>query len=94
MSCDNENKSKETRQLSETIGCVLITGMVSIIVATIQNSATKKLIEYQISELKSEVEKHNNVIDRTYKLESETKVLTEQMKAANHRIEDLEKNKA
>jgi hypothetical protein len=38
------------------------------------------------------VEKHNGVIERTYKLEQETAVHTEQIKVANHRIEDLERH--
>ena len=77
--------------MSEAVICVLVTGVVSIAAAIIQNEATKKVLEYQISELKTEVEKHNNVIDRTYKLESATKLMEEQIKVANHRIDDLEK---
>ena len=45
----------------------------------------------RIDELTRHVEKHNSVIDRTYKLEELTAVQTEQIKVANHRIEDLEK---
>ena len=37
------------------------------------------------------LDKHNNVIERTYKLEELTAVQEEQIKVANHRIEDLEK---
>lgn len=77
--------------MNEAIICGLIAGVVSITVALIQNGSTRKLIEYQITELKKEVEKHNDVIRRTYELEKKTDVLTEKVAVANHRIEDLEK---
>ena len=42
-----------------------------------------KLITYRIEQLEKKVEKHNTVVERTFRLE-------EQMKTANHRIADLE----
>lgn len=39
------------------------------------------------------VEKHNTVIERTYKLEEAQAVMQEQIKVANHRIGDLEKER-
>lgn len=77
--------------MNEAIICGLVACFSSITVALIQNNSTKKLIEYQISELKKEVEKHNDVIKRTYELEKKADVLTEKVAVANHRIEDLEK---
>lgn len=50
------------------------------------------IIDLKIDELSNRVEKHNNVIERTYKLEQESAIHTEQIKVANHRIEDLERN--
>ena len=47
-------------------------------------------MEYQISELTKHVEKHNGVIDRTYKLEKYAEVCDEKIKVINHRISDLE----
>ena len=44
-----------------------------------------------ITTLSSRVEKHNNVIERTYRLEEADKLLDEKIKVANHRIDDLEK---
>ena len=49
-----------------------------------------KLINYRIGQLESKVNKHNNLIERTYELETKEKVLEEQIKVANHRISDLE----
>lgn len=49
------------------------------------------IIDIKIDELSNRVEKHNNVIERTYKLEQDSAIHTEQIKVANHRIEDLER---
>ena len=49
-----------------------------------------KLTNYRIEQLEKKVEKHNSVIDRVYKLEKEEAVMEEEIKVANHRIDDLE----
>lgn len=46
--------------------------------------AAQKLTQYRISQLEEKVNKHNNLIDRTYKLEG-------RMEAAEHDIKDLKK---
>lgn len=45
---------------------------------------------YRIEQLEKKMEKHNNLIERTYRLEQHQSVVDEQIKVANHRIEDLE----
>lgn len=50
------------------------------------------LIDLKIQTLSDRVEKHNGVIERTYKLEQESAVHTEQIKDVNHRIEDLKRH--
>ncbi|PJJ27817.1 MULTISPECIES: hypothetical protein [Lacrimispora] len=45
--------------------------------------ASAKLTNYRLEQLEKKVDKHNTVIERTFRLE-------EQMKVANHRIADLE----
>lgn len=73
----------------------IITGIVAIIVCTINNvyqsSKTQALIEYKIDELSKRVDKHNNLVERTYKLEEQTVLQDEKIKVANNRIADLEK---
>ena len=49
-----------------------------------------KLVNYRIEQLEKKVDKHNNVIERVYKLEKHEAVVDEEMKVANHRISDLE----
>lgn len=46
---------------------------------------------YRISQLEKKVDKHNNLVERTYRLEEEAHVLDEKVKVANHRIDDLER---
>lgn len=49
------------------------------------------LIDERIGVLSDRVERHNQVIDRTYRLEQATAVHEEQIRVANHRIADLER---
>lgn len=46
---------------------------------------------YRIEQLEKKVDKHNNLVERTYQLEEEAHVLDEKVKVANHRIDDLER---
>lgn len=79
----------------ETIISSFITGAVAIVVCLItqgvNNSKTRALIEYRLLELEKKQDKHNQVIERTYKLEELTALQEEKIKVANHRIDDLEK---
>lgn len=47
-----------------------------------------------ITTLSTRVEKHNNVIERVFRLEETDKLLDEKISVANHRILDLEQKKA
>ena len=49
-----------------------------------------KLSNYRIEQLEKKVEKHNGVIERVYILEKHEAVIEEEIKVANHRIDDLE----
>lgn len=48
------------------------------------------LINWRLKQLEKRVDKHNNLVERQYKIEEVQAVLVEQLKVANHRIEDLE----
>lgn len=50
-----------------------------------------KLTNYRIEQLEKEVQKHNNLVERVYKLEQDTAVQEEKIAVANHRIDDLER---
>lgn len=55
------------------------------------NKKSSALIAYRLEQLEKKVDKHNQVIERTYALEEKTGLLEERVKVANHRIDDLEK---
>lgn len=56
-----------------------------------KHEETINMIDYKLTELTKRVDKHNNVIERTYKLEELTALQEEKIKVANYRIDDLEK---
>ena len=51
-----------------------------------------RLSNYRIEQLEKKVDKHNSLIERTYAIEQHNAVVDEEIKVANHRIDDLEKN--
>ena len=80
----------------------LITGVVAIVVCMINNVYQRKtsekqhnttiaLIEYKLDQLTRKVDLHNNAVERLYIAETAIKVQEEQIKVANHRIEDVER---
>lgn len=83
--------------MSEAIIVAIITGGLSLIGVIFSNSTTAKnmdakldkqqaVTETKLEELTREVRTHNNFAQRV-------PVLEEQIKVANHRIEDLEKER-
>lgn len=52
--------------------------------------ASARLTSYRLEQLEKKVQAHNNLIERTYKLEERTELQEEKIKVANHRIDDLE----
>lgn len=54
------------------------------------NRKSSALIAYRLELLEKKVDKHNSVVERTFKLEERAAVIEEKIEVANHRIEDLE----
>ena len=70
---------------------VAVLSLVGTLVGTFGGiMAANKLTTYRIEQLEKKVEKHNSVIDRVYLLEKHEAVIDEEIKVANHRIDDLE----
>lgn len=61
--------------LSTIIGAV-ISGIVAVVVASKQHDKTTALIEYRIKELEAKVDKHNNLIERMYVVETKLNLLS------------------
>lgn len=56
-----------------------------------KHNETIALIEYKLDELTKRVDKHNNVVERTYELEKHVEIDEEKLKVMNHRIQNLER---
>ena len=87
--------------MDTTILASLISAGAAIIVCMVNNHFTMKrtekaqqdnivLISYRLEQLEQKVDKHNNMVERTYNLERRADVMEEKMSVANHRIDDLE----
>ena len=68
----------------ESIIVAIISGAVTLAGVLIANAKTQAVTETKLEELTREVRMHNNFAQRV-------PVIEEQLKVANHRIDDLEK---
>ena len=78
--------------MSETIIVAILSLIGTLAGSLLGIIAANKLVIYRIEQLEKKVEKHNNVLDRVYDLAKSEAVIKEEIKVANHRIDDLESN--
>mgnify|MGYP002422514485 CR=1 FL=1 len=78
------------RTMDSTIIVAVISGLFTLVGTLGGILASSKLTAYRIEQLERKVDKHNQVIDRVYRLEQRDAVFDEEIKVANHRINDLE----
>ena len=76
----------------ETILVALLSLAGTLAGAYFANRKSSALIAYRLEQLEGKVDKHNQVIERTYALEESVALMDERVKVANHRIADLEKH--
>lgn len=87
--------------MTEAVQVALITGGFSVLAVIVTNvmannkmqtQIEKSLAVYQVKleDLTKKVEKHNSVVERTFKLEQTAALHEEKIKVANHRLDDLE----
>ena len=81
----------------DNIVAVVITGILSL-TGTLAGSyfsqrKSAALISYRLEQLEEKVNQHNNLIERTYKLEERLSLNEKDMRVANHRIDGLEKER-
>ena len=69
--------------MGESIIVAIITGVLTLIGVLISNSRSQAVTETRLEEVTREVRLHNNFAQRV-------PVIEEQIKVANHRIDDLE----
>ena len=69
----------------ENIIIALITGAVTLIGVLSSNSKNRAVMEMKIDQLSEKVDKHNQVIERTYKLEQDVAVIQTELDALRER---------
>ena len=72
-------------RLSDVVMVALVGAGGSVLGSLLGVVASNKLTTYRIEQLEKKVDKHNNLIDRTYKLEQKYEVLSQH-------VDDLHKH--
>ena len=71
-----------------------LSAVVTLVVCLVNNhfqvSKTTALISYRLEELEKKVDKHNNVVDRTYKLEQDITRLQDEVNRHKERLREAE----
>ena len=70
--------------MSDAVLVALISGVFTLVGTIGGILASAKMTNYRIEQLEKKVEKHNNVVERTFKLEG-------RMNEAEHDLKDLKK---
>lgn len=74
----------------ESIIIAVITGLFALLGTYMANRKAAALMEYRLSELEKKVDKHNNTIERTYKLEERTELQEAEIKRHTERLKIIE----
>lgn len=67
-----------------TVIAALVTALGALAGTYLSNRKSTALMEYRLKQLETKVDKHNNVVERTFKLEG-------QMLEVQHEIQDLKR---
>ena len=80
--------------MGETIFAAIVTGVVTLAVCLVNNyfqqSKTRALLEYKLNELTERVNKHHDLVERTYRLEEQVSITNEKVKELTRRLHALE----
>lgn len=78
--------------MSETVIVAILAFIGTVAGSGLSIMAQAKLTNYKIDELKKQVEAHNGLIDRTYKLEKSQAVQDQEILGLDSRLKEVEKN--
>ena len=78
--------------MSDTIITAIITGLLTLAGVLISNARTAAVQNERIEQLRTEVKKHNNLIERVFHLEGRCDRHDDEFKRVNKRLEDLERD--
>lgn len=77
--------------MADSIIVAIITGVLTLAGVLISNSRSDAVQNERIEQLRAEVKKHNNLIERVFHLESRADRHDDEFKRVNARLTDLEK---
>lgn len=77
--------------MSDAVIVAILSLLGTLVGSYLANRKSAALIAYRLEQLEEKVNKHNQVVERTFRLEDNDKLMEEKIKVANHRIEDLER---
>ena len=77
--------------IADTIIVAVISLIGTLAGSYLSNRKSQVLIAYRLEQLEDKVNKHNNLVERMYKVEEQSALQEEKIKVANHRIDDLER---
>lgn len=69
----------------ESIAVALIGGIVTLVGVVLSNSRSRAVMEVKIDELSRRVEKHNSLVERTYRLEQDVALVRRDVDALEDR---------
>lgn len=72
----------------ESVLAAAVTGILTLIGVLISNSRSRAVMEVKLDALATKVEKHNQVLERTYKLEQDMAVAQNDIGTLYHRTEE------
>lgn len=78
----------------ETIIASCITGFVTLIVCLLtnrsQSAKVQAVLEVKLDSLTAEVRKHNSLVERVYRLETDSALHEQKLNSVDHRVSSLE----
>ena len=69
----------------------VITGVCALIGTYLSNRKSAALVQYRLDQVEKKLEIHNNLVERTYKLEERTEVHEERLKEVNNKIDEIKR---
>lgn len=79
--------------MTEAIITAIITGVLTLVGVLISNNRSDAIQNERIEQLRAEVKKYNNVIERVFHLESRADRHDDEFKRINRRLDGLEDRK-
>lgn len=71
-----------------SLGVCVATIVCNIVISIVQSKKQSALVQYRLEELEKKVDKHNNLIERTFIIEKDIAVIKEDLKQCQNSLKD------